>query len=86
MGIRLPLEMESGVVIPDAYGKIRYFVGGPANVNFHVDWYVSKAAKQAGKSVIQENDYNVPTPVTEIMAGLYSALKAMPQFSSAVDD
>jgi hypothetical protein len=74
--------------LQQAYLRIAAFVyeNGPHYINVQLDVYANEEARQRGiKNILETRQHRVAVPPELTFAGLYEALKQLPEYENAQD-
>jgi hypothetical protein len=73
------------ITVPTAYAKIEQFSGNAQTVNFVVYIFASQEARLSNKQIIGSFDFNIPYSDGMSISAIYTYMKTLTKFSSAID-
>ena len=85
MALQKAITTPSGISLPAGYARISSFSGDKTTTNFIVLWYLNSAARHQQKQAVLPERFSCPTPTGEMLIGLYTYLKTLPEFAGAVN-
>lgn len=85
MALKLNYELESGIVLPDAYAHIASFQGNKFHLEAQVTIYKDQAARDAGKQPVFMINLRLPIPNSATFEEMYTEIKKQDPFKTAID-
>lgn len=85
MALQLALSLPAGIELPAAYARISSIAHTHLETIVHVQFWASAAARSADLTPVREQSYSLPWADSVSLTGAYTALKATPEFSAALD-
>jgi len=87
MALKLSINTQFGVNAPDAYARIANFTGNKEQVQVQLVIYFNEDARKDGLTAIREDSVSVALQdlTGNIFPAIYGALKALPNYQTAID-
>lgn len=89
MGLILTKEMNTGLILEEAYCKVEEITANKEKMNFYLGVYLNKEARENNKAPLETKFYscehNVNTSKNSIKQA-YVYLKSLEEYSNAIDD
>lgn len=89
MALRMAIETEHGINLPESYIRIDEQSGGKPGISLRVRFYVSQDKALSGKQWLQEQIISFSPSVEDGSSNFieqgYEYLKSLPDFSNAID-
>lgn len=83
------IELETGITVENAYGRIESVSGGKLGAEIGFRLYISQEAAVEGKAHVRQTPYTFIPSVEESAANFikqgYEYLKSLEEFSGAID-
>lgn len=86
MALKCDVELESGLMIPDAYLRIETFSGSETHVNFNLSVYINKTSFDEKKPPVTQINYGMEFDKDRnLFSQMYSYLRTLPEYEDAVE-
>jgi len=85
MALQSSYTSAQGFTVPEAYSRIKTFVGSKSGIRVTVEIYYDKAARDSNKQPIAMELVQLPLENGATMDQMYTALKLDPRFAGAID-
>lgn len=85
MAFKIQTSTPFGITLPEAYVKVSSFAGNKDCFTIQLDYFATQAARDAGTPVVKSESYQFNTTEPQNVASLYTYLKTLPEFATAVD-
>lgn len=84
MALQISYNSQYGFTAPAAYVRIESFAGGKDTINVNVQYFYDAAAR-TDQQPIGYNNFQLEIENGATMADMYTALKALPEFTGSTD-
>lgn len=86
MALISDIELDSGLIIQNAYLRIRTFSGSETYINFNLSVYLNKESFIEEKSPITQINYNMDYDKDRnLFRQMYEYLRTLPEYEDAVE-
>lgn len=85
MALQTSLDLDNGLTLAGAYLKVSHYSGNRANCTITLEVFASKHARDTNKPAVEKRYIGLPLTLGATLEQMYTALKALPAFTSATD-